>query len=149
MSRSDLTYALVQKMPQVARSWRHLTDEALAQFRVSASAGWCLVHLARLGPDVRQSDLAEQLGITQPSLVRTLDQLAASGLIQRLPHPTDKRSNRVQFTPEGSDLAARIKARLNDLTRDLFDGLPDTAVEITGNVMELIERRIAERRKLP
>ncbi|NIJ15857.1 MarR family transcriptional regulator for hemolysin [Sphingobium vermicomposti] len=149
MSRSDLTYSLVQKMPQVARSWRHLTDEALAQFGVSASAGWCLVHLARLGPDVRQADLAEQLGITQPSLVRTLDQLATMGLIERLPHPKDKRSNHVQFTPAGSNLAARIEARLDGLTRELFDDLPDTAVEITVNVMELIGRRIAERRKLP
>ncbi len=136
-------------MSQVARSWRHLTDEALAQFRVSASAGWCLVHLARLGPDVRQADLAEQLGITQPSLVRTLDQLAAMGLIERLPNPQDKRSNRVQFTPAGSDLAARIEARLDDLTRELFDDVPDTAVEITVNVMELLGRRIADRRKLP
>ena len=58
MSSSGLTEGLVQQFPLVARGWRHLADEALAELRVSSSAGWCLVHLARLGPDVRQADLA-------------------------------------------------------------------------------------------
>ena len=136
-------------MPQVARGWRRLTDEALAELRVSTSAGWCLVHLARLGPDARQAELAEQLGITQPSLVRTLDQLSAAGLIQRLPHPQDKRSNRVEFTEAGRDLAGRIEVRLGELARQLFDGVPDAAIEITVNMMDLIGRRISERRRQP
>lgn len=147
MSSSGLTQGLVQQFPLVARGWRQLADEALAELRVSSSAGWCLVHLARLGPDVRQADLADQLGITQPSLVRTLDGLAAMGLIERLPHPEDKRSNRVEFTDAGRDLAARIEARLDDLSQQLFDGVPEAAVEITVNMMQLLTRRIAERRK--
>lgn len=138
---------LAHKMPQVARNWRLLADNALAEFRVSNSAGWCLVHLARMEPEVRQADLAEQLGITQPSLVRTLDQLEAMTLVERVPNPDDKRSNRIGLTPTGKALAGRIEERLDSLRRDLLDGVPDAAIEITVNLMELLGRRIAERRQ--
>lgn len=139
--------ALAQKMPQVARNWRSLADAALAEFRVSNSAGWCLVHLAQMEPEVRQADLAAQLGITQPSLVRTLDQLEAMTLVERVPHPADKRSNRIALTATGKELAGRIEERLDNLRRELLDGVPDAAIEITVNLMELLGRRIAERRQ--
>ena len=149
MSRSELKRALAQKVPQVARNWRHLADDMLAELRISNSAGWCLVHLDRMEPDVRQADLAEELGITQPSLVRTLHQLESMGLVERVPNPEDKRSNRVALTPAGRALAGRIEERLSDLRRELLDGVPDAAIEIAVNLMELLGRRIAERRQQP
>ena len=146
MSRSELKRALAHKMPQVARQWRHLADLALAEFGVSNSAAWCLIYLDRLGADARQADLAEELGITQPSLVRTLDQLQAAGLVGRVPNPDDRRSNRIAFTPEGRELIGRIEARLEDLRRELLEGVPDAAIEIIVNLLNLLERRMAERR---
>lgn len=138
---------MARKLPEVARNWRQLSDEALAEFRVSSSAGWCLVYLGRMGLDARQSDLAEQLGITQPSLVRTLNQLEAMRLVERVTRPDDKRSNRIAFTPAGQELTQRIEARLSELQSELLDGVPDAAIEITVNLLELLGRRIAERRQ--
>lgn len=133
-------------MPQVARKWRQLADRTLAEFGVSNSAGWCLIYLDRLGPDARQADVAEELGITQPSLVRTLDQLQAAGLVERIPNPDDRRSNRIAFTPEGQQLVGQIEAKLDDLPRELLDGVPDAAIEIAVNLLNLLEQRISERR---
>ncbi|AMK19514.1 MULTISPECIES: MarR family transcriptional regulator [Sphingobium] len=149
MSRLEMERALARKLPLLVRSWRALADEALAEFRVSNSAGWCLVHLDRLGAETRQADLAELLGITQPSLVRTLDQLEAMALVKRASNPDDKRSNRIGFTPAGKELAGRIEERLDGLRRELLDGVPDAAIEITVNLLELFSRRIAERRQRP
>ncbi|EPR18942.1 MarR family transcriptional regulator [Sphingobium indicum IP26] len=146
MSRSELKRILAHKLPQVSRQWRQLADLALAEFGVSNSAGWCLIYLDRLGPDARQADLAEELGIAQPSLVRTLDQLQAAGLVERVPNPDDRRSNRIAFTPEGKELVGQIEARLANLRRELLEGVPDTAIEILVNLLGLLERRMAERR---
>ncbi|KFG90294.1 MarR family transcriptional regulator [Sphingobium herbicidovorans NBRC 16415] len=147
MSRLEMERALARKLPLLARSWRALADEALAEFRVSNSAGWCLVHLDRLGAEARQADLAQLLGITQPSLVRTLDQLEAMALVERVPNPDDKRSNTIRFTAAGKELAGLIEERLDGLRRELLDGVPDAAIEITANLLELFGRRIAERRQ--
>jgi MarR family transcriptional regulator for hemolysin len=142
----ELQNALIRRVPQIARAWGQLADRALAEFRISASAGWCLVHLAKLEPEAKQADLASQLGITQPSLVRTLDQLQAMGLIERVAHSGDKRSNRVAMTDAGRKLADQIETRLEQVQRELLDGVPDAAVEISVNLLELLGRRMADRR---
>ena len=138
---------IARKLPQIARNWQFLADEALAEFRLSSSTGRCLVELARLGPDVNQAELAAELGITQPSLVRTLHQLEAMALVERAPGSDDKRANRILLTPQGKDLTGRIEARLTELRQELLDGVPDAAIEITANLMELLGRRIVERRR--
>jgi MarR family transcriptional regulator for hemolysin len=137
---------LAHKMAPVARGWRQLADSALAELGVSNSAGWCLIHIDRIGPDVRQAELAESLDISQPSLVRTLDQLQAAGLVGRSPHPEDRRSNIIALTPAGQELVGQIEARLGELRADLLRDVPDEAIEIMVEMLDLLARRIAERR---
>ncbi|MFD2429809.1 MarR family winged helix-turn-helix transcriptional regulator [Sphingobium scionense] len=109
MNRTELQRALAHNMPQIARLWRQLADSTLAEFGVSNSAGWCLLYLDRLGADVRQIELADVLGITQPSLVRTLDHLQAAALIERTPNPEDRRSNCLSLTTSGATLSTASK----------------------------------------
>ncbi|MBH1992235.1 MAG: MarR family transcriptional regulator [Sphingomonadaceae bacterium] len=149
MPLSDSKRALAHHMTQVARDWRQLADTVLAEFGVSNSAAWCLIHVDRLGPDVRQATLADSLGIRQPSLVRTLDQVQAAGLVERVPDPDDKRSNHILLTPTGKELVGRIEAKLGLMRRELLDGVPDAAIEIIVSLLDLLGRRIAERRSVP
>ena len=142
----DPRRALAHKMAPVARQWRQLADDALAQFGVSNSAGWCLIHIDRMGSDVRQADLADALDIRQPSLVRTLDGLQASGFVARAAHPGDRRSNIITLTPAGRDLVGRIEQKLGLLRDHLLRDIPDEAIEIMVELLDLIGQRIAERR---
>lgn len=133
-------------MAAVARGWRQLADVALAELGVSNSAAWCLIHIERLGGEVRQNELAESLDIAQPSLVRTLDQVQAGGLVQRTPHPVDKRSNIISLTPAGKELVGRIEAKLETLRDELLIEVPDGAIEITVWLLDLLAERFDEKR---
>ncbi|MCI4590928.1 MarR family transcriptional regulator [Sphingobium sp. BYY-5] len=146
MPLAESKRALAHKMAPVARNWRQLADSMLAEFGVSNSAGWCLIHIDRIGPDVRQAELADSLDISQPSLVRTLDQLQAAGLVGRSPHPEDKRSNIIALTPAGQELVGQIEDKLGALRADLLRDVPDEAIEIMVELLDLLGRRIAERR---
>ncbi|QGP79569.1 MarR family winged helix-turn-helix transcriptional regulator [Sphingobium sp. CAP-1] len=146
MPLSESKRALAHKMAPVARAWRQLADVTLAEFGVSNSAAWCLIHIYRIGPEVRQAALADSLDISQPSLVRTLDQLQAAGLVGRTPHPEDKRSNIIALTPAGADLVGRIEEKLGALRAELLQGVPDEAIEIAVWLLDLLSLRIAERR---
>ena len=57
--------------------------------------------LERTGPR-RLTDLAAVEGVTQPSMSALVAALERTGLVERLPHPTDRRVALVASTAEGS-----------------------------------------------
>ncbi|HEX7873815.1 MAG TPA: MarR family transcriptional regulator [Sphingobium sp.] len=146
MTRQFLERELAQRMPPVVRGWRQLADVALAELRVSNSTGWCLLYLDRIGPEARQIDLAQEVGISQPSMVRALDQLEAVGLVERISNPDDRRSNRLSITPVGKALVGKIEARLGELRRELLHDIPDADIETTLRLFDILSARIADRR---
>jgi MarR family transcriptional regulator for hemolysin len=148
-SRRQLEFALATGMRPIAGAWQRLADAALATLDISNSQGWALVHLARLGAETRQADLARAIGITEASLVRTLHQLEHAGYVTRRPDPDDRRTNRLVLTEAGATIATGIDARLVVLRAELLDGLPDADVETTVRVLDTVARRIAERRGRP
>lgn len=137
---------VAHKLPIVARAWRQLADVALAEFRVSNSMAWGLIHLDRLGPDARQTDLAQVMAISQPSTVRVLDQLEHAGLVARVRADVDKRANRLAITAKGADLVATIEGRLAQLREELFDGVDDGEIETVLRVVDRLSERIALKR---
>ena len=80
------------------RLWRKMARRAAAKHGVSEAAASPLVWISRLGENVRQTALAEAIGIEGASLVRLLDELENSGLISREPDPADRRANGVSLT---------------------------------------------------
>lgn len=148
-SRRQLEFALATSMRPIAGAWQRLADAALATLDISNSQGWALVHLARLGPDTRQADLARAIGITEASLVRTLHQLEHAGLIARQPGRDDRRANRLVLSDRGATLAARIDERLIALRAELLADICDDELDTTMRVLDHVAQRIVERRGRP
>lgn len=147
MTRRQMELMLATRLSPTSRAWRQLADVELAELRLSNATSWCLIWLDRLGPDLRQIDLARAMEITQPSLVRTLNQLEASGLIRRVSDPDDRRTNKLQLTEEGQALASRIETRLRTVRAELLSDLSDEDIAAALRVCDVLSRRIAERRQ--
>jgi MarR family transcriptional regulator for hemolysin len=145
-ARRALEFALATGIRPIAGAWQRLADAALASLDISNSQGWALVHLARLGVEARQADLARAIGITEASLVRTLHQLEHAGFVTRRPDPDDRRTNRLALTEAGAAIADGIGARLVTLRAELLDGVTDADLAITVRTLELVGQRIAARR---
>ena len=69
---------------------------------LTPAQGAALRAVVRLGP-LRVGALAEALGVTVATASRTVDGLAALGLVQRAGDPSDSRAVRVAATPKGSE----------------------------------------------
>lgn len=80
--------------------------------------------IGRLGEGVRQVMLADALGIEGPTLVRSLDNLAANGLIVRREDASDRRAKTLHLTPEGRALRAQVETLLLDVRARVFEGIP-------------------------
>ncbi|OWK33261.1 transcriptional regulator SlyA [Sphingomonas dokdonensis] len=133
-------------MSPVTRAWHRLADSVLAEFSISNSSGWCLTHLSRLGPDTRQRELAEAIGITPASLTRTLADLDRRGLVARQADQGDRRANHVRLTDAGVALAQQIEARLTALRAELLEGLPEADIALMVSMLDHIAGRIEQRR---
>ena len=78
--RYRLEASFGRRILPLSRRWRAAADRALAGCGVSNAAGWALLHVGRLGDDVRQGELVAELDMQGASVVRVLDQLAAAAL---------------------------------------------------------------------
>lgn len=70
-------------LARLVRVWRALIDHRLKPLELTQTHWVTLHNIHQLPPEQSQIQLAKAIGIEQPSLVRTLDQLEEKGLISR------------------------------------------------------------------
>ncbi|WP_339127490.1 MarR family transcriptional regulator [Streptomyces sp. f51] len=78
--------------------------------RLSAQQSKALRAVARR-PVPTLTDLAERVGVALPAASRLCDRLEAAGLLQRIPHPHNRRALSLLLTPQGGRALAEIGAR--------------------------------------
>ena len=64
---------------------------------------------------ITQASLAEMLDIQPISLTRTLDRMAAAGLIERRPDPRDRRAQQLFLTPEAELILQMLRQEFDVL----------------------------------
>ena len=98
-----------------ARLWRRMTREVTAQYGIAEAGAAPLLWIGRMGEGVRQTQLADRIGIEGASLVRVIDELVAAGLVRRQPDPSDRRANGLYLTDEGRNIVVRVEEELQAL----------------------------------
>jgi DNA-binding MarR family transcriptional regulator len=103
------TAALVDLMYLVMRRiWEH-AEPRLAPHALTNKHDWAL---HALDEPMSMSALAERLGIDASYVTTIADQLEERGLIERRPHPTDRRVKSLALTPQGRRLRERLTEEL-------------------------------------
>lgn len=92
-----------------------------------------------------QKQLLERVDIEQATMANTLSRMARDGLIERRPHPSDKRAQLIFLTEKACAMETdAIKAALQ-ADHDLFKGFRSFEREL---LMEYIRRVIENAKKL-
>lgn len=130
---------LTRDLLHTGRLWRKMAREAAAKHGVSEAASAPLLWIERLGDNIRQNALAEAVGIEGASLVRLIDELESSGLVNRQPDPTDRRANSISLTPRGKETVLEVNADVQALRRQIFSGLTSADLEATMRVLAAIK----------
>lgn len=144
--RSEAESAYARTLLPLARLWRQAADRALSGMGLSASGGWAIVQVGRMGDDVRQTDLAAELDVSAASLVRIVDQLAAAGLVDRQRDPVDARVSRIRLTEHGQTLVAKIEHVFEGLRHETLAEISDQDLATALRVAEQLETRFTKRR---
>jgi DNA-binding MarR family transcriptional regulator len=128
-------WALMQRFVD-AHNRRGELAEALG-FGLGGGRGKVLFQL-RDGP-ATLGQLAEANGVDAPYATLIVDKLEAHGLVERRPHPDDRRRKLVALTAAGRDAIATADAIWLRPPRAIKDLSPDELGQLTGLLTRLLE----------
>ena len=94
---------------------------------------YTVLALIHENPDVSATRLAKALAVTTPNIAAWLDRLEKRGLVQRIPHATDRRAQHLRTTSQGAALASKA-------TQSVLEGEQGALASLTkGERMILVE----------
>jgi len=142
ISRKKSELKLTSDIIRLSRVYRKKVSRALTAYGISESQSFPVLHIARNGGGMRQNTLADELGMEGPSLVRLLDQLSASGLVERRDDSHDRRAKNLHLTQSGLELALKVESALEQIRKRLLKSVSDADLAATLRVLTIFDREI-------
>lgn len=99
-----------------------------------------LVQEAESHHDVTPREISRHLGISSASTTALIDRLERGGMVERVSHPTDRRSILIAATRDAEDLVAETLESFEKRIMSLTDGLTDQErLDVIGFLNALAE----------
>ena len=122
--------------------WRGCFDAELRASGQTLARARVLALLAQEEDGLLQRELALQLSIENPTLVRLLDGLERQGLVARVPEAGDRRANRVALTSQASPVAAEVTGISGRLRDRVLQGVDEADLATALRVLRSISANL-------
>ena len=124
------------------RIWRALIDDRLKPLALTQTHWVTLHNIHQLPPEQSQIQLAKAIGIEQPSLVRTLDQIEEKGLISRHTCANDRRAKRIKLTEKAEPIIDEMERFIAKTLREILAGITPQEESLLINLIARLEQNI-------
>ncbi|WP_112337926.1 MarR family winged helix-turn-helix transcriptional regulator [Rhizobium miluonense] len=84
---------------------------------------------------INQRELADELELETPTLVRILDAMEAQNFIERRAAVSDRRAKQIFITESGKVVAAEVEALATSVRADILEGISDEDVGMALKVI--------------
>jgi MarR family transcriptional regulator for hemolysin len=126
----------------VGRQWRRAVDRRLQPLGLTEATWLPLIHLARAPAPPRQKDLAASLVLDGSSVVRLLDALAATGLVERREESGDRRAKVLTLTGHGQAIADQAETVSRDVREAALAGVSEKDIAVATRVLTQIRSNL-------
>jgi MarR family transcriptional regulator, transcriptional regulator for hemolysin len=145
-SRTEVGRAFGFLVHDVSRLIKRRFERRARQMGLPITRQQAAVVLSIAGNEgVSQAEVAAWLGIEPIALVRMLDKLHEEGLVERRPHPTDRRVRTLWLTPAARPVVAQILAINKAIREEAFAGMPSDARDTVIDILDGIKGNLALR----
>jgi MarR family transcriptional regulator for hemolysin len=134
----NLNSTFVTALRRVSLKWRTRFDAELKRSGQTLGRARALILLSNEEGGMLQRDLAAELMIEHPTLVRLLDGLERQGLIRREPVAGSKRANRIVLTKAAGPVVREVITIFEGLRDRILCSVPDEHLEIALGVLDTI-----------
>lgn len=109
--------------------------------RSDAGARSCAFALSRRGP-LTQTELAEEMEIETPTLVRVLDGMEKQNLIERRSDANDRRAKRIHMTPDGKQTSEAVQGLAKELRAEIVADISTDDLRLALDVMRRLSANL-------
>ena len=124
-----------------ARAWRTKLDQRLRPLGLTQGKWRTLIHLSQGGNKLTQKQIAERMGIEEPTLAGLLDRLQEDGWIKRRESPNDRRCKIIHLQRRSKAVLEEIFNTAHGLRHELIDDVPVDDLEACIRVLTQIRKR--------
>ena len=129
-------------LSRLVRIWRALIDHRLKPLELTQTHWVTLHNIHQLPPEQSQIQLAKAIGIEQPSLVRTLDQLEEKGLISRQTCANDRRAKRIKLTERAEPIINEMETVIKKTRDEILLGISTDEQVLLLDLINRLEKNI-------
>lgn len=129
-------------LSRLVRIWRALIDHRLKPLALTQTHWVTLYNIHRLPPEQSQIQLAKAIGIEQPSLVRTLDQLEEKGLVARHTCANDRRAKRIKLTDGAASIINKMESVIIQTRGEILSGISKQELDTVMVIVQRLEKNI-------
>ena len=127
-----------------ARAWRTKLDQRLRPLGLSQGKWRTLIHLSQGGNKLTQKEIAERMGIEEPTLAGLLNRLQDDGWIERRESPSDRRCKIIHLQRGSKPVLEKIFNTAHGLRHELIEDVPPDDLEACIRVLTRIRKKAEE-----
>jgi DNA-binding MarR family transcriptional regulator len=128
---------------RVASDMQTRLENFLAAYDLSCRRFLTLVLLSRYPEGTKSSFLADETGVSAPTMTVVVDKLVRDGLATKNTSSADRRATVVQITPPGSKLIAEILPSYMDRMNALMENVNESKRKKLRKTLQLINKGLA------
>ena len=126
-------------LDRTARKVKHYAQTAFSEHNFDLTVDqWIALKTIYENPDLSNKELAEICGKDQPTLTRILDLMIKKELVERVAHPTDRRSLKIQITQLGSKKIKEISPKVTEFRMQAWQNLNEEDFEHFTRILNTI-----------
>ena len=142
MAAPDVNVFLTRKIMRFARWWRAIANEHLSRIGHTQARWEALYWIAVSQGGATQRELAECVGIEEPTLVRMLHRLEQEGLVERRASQADRRTKTIVLTKAAEPHLKAMSGVIDKLRVDVLRNLSDDEIKQTVDVLDRMLERL-------
>jgi MarR family transcriptional regulator for hemolysin len=137
MLNSAVNRELFDALASVNRKLRALFDARVKERGLTLSRAKALFALSKRD-GLNQRELADELGIETPTIVRLLDGMEKQGFIERRVEASDRRAKQIHMTARGRDIAGDIDKLACEIREQVLGGVDASDKAVALQVVSLM-----------
>jgi len=138
-----LGHDLLVGIETTARELRLLADEVARPYGLSNSRWLVLCILQEKDGPLSQKELAAEIGIEGPTLVRILDGMERDGWVRRRVSDKDRRVKLIDVNDETWEVVGRLSKDFVKLKNFLMEGIDVQSILTTVSVLARLRERVS------